>query len=240
MADNDISFIMRIRSIFEGKGHADAIKNVEDLGKKGKEAGESGAAGMNVMSTATAAMNGNISGVASGLTGLIGKVKLLGMSMMQLSLVAAVLTTLVKLFQAIAERADQMAQNLRAIQSGNVTAAVERITASYAKMREETERAQKSRDALFDVNMQELEAVKKLELAQIQLNKQRLALTHPRPHSQPPVLVPTSPVLWSTPTLPLHQPLPWVFLTRRGLVLQVWKLQRAVIKRSNLWAVAKA
>jgi hypothetical protein len=170
---NDISLIMRIRSLFEGKGHQEAKREVEALGKKAKEAGNSGADGMNVMSAATAAMQGNLSGAATAISSLIGRVKLLGMSMMQLSLVAAVITSLIKLFQALAERADQMAANLRAIQSGNVTAAVERITQSYARMREETERAQKSRDKLFDVNMQELEAIKKLELAQINLNKQK-------------------------------------------------------------------
>jgi len=170
---SDVSLIMRIRSIFEGKAHAEAKREVEDLGKKAAAAGKSGADSMNLMAAATAAMNGNLSGVATGVVGLTGKMKLLGMSMMQLSLVAAVLTSLVKLFQAISDRAQQMAANLRAIQAGNVQAAVARITESYARMREETERAQKSRDKLFDANMKELEAVKKMELAQIGLNKQR-------------------------------------------------------------------
>lgn len=165
--------IIRIRSTFDRKPVDEAAKSVETVGVSGKEAGQSGADGFNAMSTAAAAATGNIQGMVGGLAQALSRVKALGMSMMQLSLVAAVLTSLVKLFQALAERADQTAAGLRAIQAGNVEAAVARITASYAKMREETERAQGSRDKLFDVNMQELESVKNLALAQIELNKQR-------------------------------------------------------------------
>ena len=73
--------------------------------------------------------------------------------------------------------ADAKAANLRAIQAGNVEAAVTRITESYDRMREEADRASTSRDKLFDVNMQELESVKNLALARIELNKQRALST---------------------------------------------------------------
>jgi chemotaxis protein histidine kinase CheA len=124
------------------------------------------------MGTAAAAANGNISGVAEGVVRLTGKIKLLGMSMMQLSLVAATLTLLVKLFQAIAERADAMAAGLRQIKSDNVTAAFDRITKSYDDMTEAAERAAKSRNAMFEVDEQEIEAIHRKELAQIEYNKQ--------------------------------------------------------------------
>jgi hypothetical protein len=165
--------IIRIRAAFNRKEVDDASQAVESLGQTGKAAGEQGASGMNAMSAASAAMSGNLQGTISAVTSLAGGVKALGMSMMQLSLVAAVLTGLVKLFEAISERAEQAAANIRNIQAGNVQAAIERITEAYAKMREETERAQGSRDKLFDVNMQELRSIQQLELAQIELNKQR-------------------------------------------------------------------
>jgi hypothetical protein len=172
MADNDISLIMRIRSIFEGKGHADAVKNAETLAKTSTDAGRKGADAMNLMSTATQAMNGNTEAAISGVTQLIGKVKLLGMSMMQLSLVAAVLTGLVKLFQAISERADAMAAGLRQIKSDNVTAAITRINKSYDQMTEAADRAAKARDANFDLNQKELDSLRKLALANQELSKQ--------------------------------------------------------------------
>lgn len=165
--------VLRIRSTFEKKPVEEATVAIDDLGKKSKDAGTSGAEGMDMMGTATAAMSGNLTGVATGVAQLASKVKLLGASMMQLSLVAAVLTMLVKLFQAISDRAEKMAEGLRSIKSGNVEAAIGRISKSYDDMREASDRANTSRDKLFDVNAQELEAIKNLELAQIELNKQK-------------------------------------------------------------------
>lgn len=164
--------IIRIRAQFDGKPIADASKSVGDLGKNAKAAGQSGEQAMNLMSTASAAANGNFSGVAEGVVRLTGKIKLLGMSMMQLSLVAATLTLLVKLFQAIAERADAMAAGLRQIKSDNVTNAIDQIKKSYDSMTEAAERATKSRNAMFEVDAQEIEAIHKKELAQIEYNKQ--------------------------------------------------------------------
>jgi hypothetical protein len=164
--------IIRIRAQFDGKPIEDAKKSVGDLGKGAKEAGQSSEQAMNLMGTASAAANGNISGVAEGVVRLTGKIKLLGMSMMQLSLVAAVLTSLVKLFQAIGERADAMAASLRQIKSDNVTNAIDQIKKSYDSMTEAAERAAKSRNAMFEVDAQEIESIHKKELAQIEYNKQ--------------------------------------------------------------------
>ena len=164
--------IIRIRAVFDGKPIEDAKKSVGDLGKGAKEAGQSSEQAMNLMGTAAAAANGNFSGVAEGVVRLTGKIKLLGMSMMQLSLVAATLTLLVKLFQTIAERADAMAASLRQIKSDNVTNAIDQIKKSYDSMTEAAERAAKSRNAMFEVDAQEIESIHKKELAQIEYNKQ--------------------------------------------------------------------
>ncbi len=165
--------LIRIRAAFDRKPVNDAKQNLEQLGKAGSDAGKTGADGMNVMSAATAAMQGNLSGAANAISSLVGRVKLLGMSMLQLSLVAAVITSLIKLFQALADRASNIALNLNAIKSGNLDNALARITESYKKMTEESDRAESSRDRLFDVSMQELQAIQKLESAQRELNKQK-------------------------------------------------------------------
>jgi chemotaxis protein histidine kinase CheA len=169
---NARELLIRIRTMFDGKGVEDSTKRVENLGKKTTEVGQSSEQAMNLMGTAAAAASGNFEGVAAGVVRLTGKIKLLGMSMMQLSLVAAVLTLLVKLFQAIAERADAMAASLRQIKSDNVTNAIDQIKKSYDSMTEAAERAAKSRNAMFDVDAQEIESIHKKELAQIEYNKQ--------------------------------------------------------------------
>jgi len=168
---NARELLIRIRTMFDGKGVEDSTKSVENLGKKTTEVGQSSEQAMNLMGTAAAAASGNFEGVAAGVVRLTGKIKLLGMSMMQLSLVAAVLTLLVKLFQAIGERADAMAAGLRQIKSDNVTAAIDRINKSYEDMSDAADRAMKAREASFAVGAEEVESIRKIELATLSLAK---------------------------------------------------------------------
>ena len=76
-------------------------------------------------------------------------------------------------FMEMRERhAASMAASLRQIKSDNIEAALNRINKHYAEQADDAARAAKSRDAMFEVEAQEIEANRRLELAQIEYNKQ--------------------------------------------------------------------
>lgn len=165
--------IIRIKSVFERKGAEEATQATDALGTSADDAGKKGAASMSSMGNATTLATGSVNGMTSAVIRLLSQVKALGMSFMQLTLVAGVITSLIKLFQTLAERADAVAANLRNIQTGNVENAIARITKGYEELIGALDRARASRDAMHDLDIKELQATHHLTNAQADLAKQR-------------------------------------------------------------------
>jgi ribosomal protein S19E (S16A) len=67
------------------------------------------------------------------------------------------------------EHADAMAASLRQIKSDNTTLAIDRINKYYDEQAKESDRAMKAREASFAVASEEIESLRKIELARLKL-----------------------------------------------------------------------
>lgn len=139
--------LIKIRALFEKKPVEEAKKEVKELGREAKASGESGADGMNVLGTATAAMNGNVEGAVSGIGKMVASVKGLKVSILSLSLATAAVAALVKLFQALRDRAAEAAKRLMDIKAGNLRGELDSLTDAYGRMEAAMRRVEAERQA---------------------------------------------------------------------------------------------
>jgi hypothetical protein len=165
--------LLKIRSTFESKPLEEAKKKTEDMGKTADKAGKDAASGMNVMAAATALMQGNVNGAIGAIAPLIEKLKVLKLSLTQLTLVGALVGTLVAAFKSFRDAADAAAQRMAGIKMDNLRNEITSTAEAYDKLKASQEAATAKGDALLEHNQAMIEANKRLSLSINEISKQR-------------------------------------------------------------------
>jgi hypothetical protein len=165
--------LLKIRSTFENKSVEEAKKKTEELGKATNKAGNDASSGMNVMAAATALMQGNVNGAIGAIAPLIEKLKVLKMSLTQITLVGALIGSLVKLFTSIRERAAQAVEALEKFRAESFEREVARIEAAHAKWDAANQKSLAIREAAHQFFLAEYDAYKQEALAVNELAKQK-------------------------------------------------------------------
>jgi len=165
--------LLKIRSTFENKSVEEAKKKTEELGKATDKAGKDASSGMNVMAAATALMQGNVNGAISAIAPLIEKLKVLKVSLTQITLVGALIGSLVKLFTSIRERAAQAVEALEKFRAESFEREVARIEAAHAKWDAANQKSLAIREAAHQFFLAEYDAYKQEALAVNELAKQK-------------------------------------------------------------------
>lgn len=172
--------IIRIKALFQGKGAEQAQAAMEATKRKASEMGSStqqsaqqGGAALNLMGAAGAAMSGSFDGLARASVELLGKIKSLNLSLLQLSLVAAALTALVKVFQMFRDSAQAAADKLSQLKFDIFAEQVKRSADEFDRLTAAMNRQAATADAQLAYNASLIDAHKREALALNELAKQR-------------------------------------------------------------------
>lgn len=172
--------IIRIKALFTGKGAEQAQAAMEATKRKASEMGSStqqsaqqGGAALNLMGAAGAAMSGSFDGLARASVELLGKIKSLNLSLLQLSLVAAALTALVKVFQMFRDSAQAAADKLSQLKFDIFAQQVKRSADEFDRLTAAMNRQAATADAQLAYNAALIDAHKRESLALNELAKQR-------------------------------------------------------------------
>lgn len=168
MADNEMSLLMRIRTMFEGKGAKDAVTAVDNVAKSANNVGRQAAAASNQSEKAFGAINaaaqvteGGVMGVGSAVRNLAGQFPKLAGALGPIGLAIAAFAAWKAAYDGIIAMNKEMKQGLDDIKAGNFEASVRNLAKDYNELADamgraadETSRLVTIRDALVSSQRQ--------------------------------------------------------------------------------------
>ncbi len=178
MADssNEMSLIMRIRTLFDGKGTKEAVDNVAAVGKSAKEMGDNtkAAAGsaekaFGMINAATQVTEGGVMGVGQAVRNLSGQFPKLAAAVGPVGLLLAAFAAWKKVYDELRERQSAFAKSLRDIASGNADAGVKSTTRYYLELANAITMAEEARKRLSDAEASKDDARLASDLAKLDL-----------------------------------------------------------------------
>lgn len=178
MADssNEMSLIMRIRTLFDGKGTKEAVDNVAAVGKSAKDMGDKtkAAAGsaekaFGMINAATQVTEGGVMGVGQAVKNLAGQFPKLAAAVGPVGLLLAAFAAWKKVYDELRERQSAFAKSLRDIASGNADAGVKSTTRYYLELANAITMAEDARKRLSDAEASKDDARLASDLAKLDL-----------------------------------------------------------------------
>lgn len=177
MADsNEMSLIMRIRTLFDGKGTKEAVDNVAAVGKSAKEMGDNTktAAGsaeksFAAISAATQVTEGGVMGVGSAVKNLAGQFPKLTAALGPLGLLLAAFAAWKKVYDELKDRQSMFLKALRDTANGNTDAGLKNTILLYNQMEKSISNAAEARQRLTDAEASKDDARLASELAKLDL-----------------------------------------------------------------------
>jgi hypothetical protein len=177
MADsNEMSLIMRIRTLFDGKGTKEAVDNVAAVGKSAKEMGDNTKAAAGSAEKAFAAINattqvteGGVMGVGQAVKNLAGQFPKLSAAVGPVGLLLAAFAAWKKVYDELRERQSAFAKSLRDIASGNADGGVKSTTRYYLELANAITMAEDARKRLSDAEASKDDARLASDLAKLDL-----------------------------------------------------------------------
>lgn len=177
MADqNEMSLIMRIRTLFEGKGTKEAVDNVaavgksaEDMGKKTVSAAGSSEKAFAAVNAATQVTEGGVIGVASAVKNLAGQFPKLQSALGPIGMLIAAFAAWKKAYDDLKNLQASVAAALRDTKIGNHEGEVRRLTEAYVEYGRALATAEDNRKRLSDAESSKEDAKLAADLAKLEL-----------------------------------------------------------------------
>lgn len=175
---NEKDLVISIKSTFDGKGSAEAQKQLEATGKKAEDAGKSALTaqkGFTAMGQAAAATSGGIGGLADALGDMAQQIPALAGSARHIGLAIDGVLAWKKAISAVIDSQESLAKGLRDTAAGNAEAGVKTLTTAYAQLRESISDAADAAQDFYDAEASRDDAQTRADLAALDLEKAQRA-----------------------------------------------------------------
>ncbi len=176
MADNEMSLIMRIRSLFDGSGSKQAADDVAEIGKASKAMSDTtrAAAGSTeksfaAINAATAVTQGGVMGVGQAVKNLAGQFPSLNAALGPVGLALAAFAAWKKAIDAVRESSASLARGRFDTTIGNQEASVRSLARAYDELQRSISSAEDARKRLSDAESAKDDARLAADLAKLEL-----------------------------------------------------------------------
>lgn len=174
--DNEMSLVMRIRSLFDGTGSKEAAANVaaigkasEDMSVKSKSAAGSTEKAFSAINSAAAVTEGGVMGVGNAVKNLAGQFPALNAALGPVGLALAAFAAWKKAIDAVRESRESLARGRFDTTVGNEEASIRSLARAYDELQRSISSAEDARKRLSDAESAKDDARLAADLAKLEL-----------------------------------------------------------------------
>lgn len=169
-----VEILLKIKSVFEGKGAEDARTKTEDLGKAGEKAGEEASGGLEKVEDAADKAAPAVSSVGAAAQKMGGDTAAASMlSAGNIGKITGAVTALAAIYKMVSEAVVEMHHRMDGIKMDNLVAGIDSSKEAMQRLNRAYEAAEATRSMLYAAQLQGIDLLKQEELASMELAKAR-------------------------------------------------------------------